>query len=319
MIPLRTTEAILASYWNTLFSELDAKLTALLGGRTFLVTHGDLSLAGKTFWFNQGLAEAPRSQGLGGKACYDHSPFTDAAADEDLEVALFDAAKKIVVFTEPIPAEYRELLGLGLGLNVSFFNESLEAHQRLYQPEPENPEDDPPPAELYWLMEPTFYRAERKCSYGLAEIICEGVGTLPIPWAWNKYRFFRVHNLSDQPLRVEFEGPPGNAGVIPITLAAHGIRCVRRAASGLTDGFNYFPKYKTGDLTVYQMPLDAKTPWGSAGANTVLHPALVYQWIAMLERYTDPETGERSTGVRRDPHQLDDVEALYRSVFGPGI
>lgn len=297
---LQGGEVIRASYWNTLFGELDAKLATLLGGRTFLLANVDYSqVMGKTFWFGAG----PRSEAMGGQP-YDHTPFTEAAADPDREIELFDEDKKIAAFKEAIQQ------------GGGFFDGSIEAHQRLFNPHPEDPESVEEP---FWLMEPDSYRPERNCSYGLAEVISESLATVIMPASWNKYyRFFRFHNLDAEPVKVEFRTTVDGATLQTVEVPAYGCRCVRRdtPTSGYLEGFNYFPKFKDGDPTVLYMPHDPATPPGSMGANTVINPSMLYTYLNLFSALrVDPVTTLNTTPVWRDPHELNDIGTLYQSYF----
>lgn len=305
MIPmLAGGEVIRASYWNTLFGDMDTKITAILGGRTFLLSGIDYGqVLGKTFRFGEGSRSEPFGE------VYTHTPFLMAATDESLEVELFDEEKKIVVFKEPIPALYRDPLGIPAG--AKFFNESLEAHQRAFNPHPEDPEST---EELFWVMEPNFYQPERVCSYGMAELICEGED-LEIPLEWNKYQFFRIHNLGDRAIKVQFEVADGVKERVDVP--AYGCECVRRVGVTTTVGYHYFPKFEDGDPTVLHMPLDRSTPAGSMGANPVISPSILYTYLRLFGA-DYPFSGSDIRDDRmiwQDPHEVNDIGALYRNYF----
>lgn len=287
MIPLITSgRRVLASDWNTLFEELDEKLTELLGGKTFLI-EGVAWPWGKRFWFHDG------SPVRNVHAAYDHDPFTDAAADVALDVQLIDGTAKVIAFTEHIPEPYCTAVGIPFGGSRSFFDESLEVHKRTFSGEP------------HWIMELGFHRQQRFSSYGLAELICENITTLAFPSNWDRYRFFRIHNLGAASLTVTFSG-----GAHAVVVPAYGVKCVRRdsAAAGYLDGWNYFNRFKPGDLRCFNQPLDDTSPHGAMGANNVVNPAIVYQIIPIYQVANRPQWFS-------DPIDLYDITAQYGAYF----
>ena len=88
-----------------------------------------------------------------------------------------------------------------------------------------------------------------------AELIFEGNSAFTFPKEYDKYKFFRIHNLNNSSLNFTFEAgaPPGSgmdtsAGEqFSVTIPKHSSRCVRRDFGRYTLGYVNFQKIISGD------------------------------------------------------------------------
>lgn len=289
-------QPITAALWNTLFQELDTKVATVLDNKNLLFV-GTPSvnnrLLGMPFFWVAG--PRLRSSAYGGRQ-YDHAPFTEAALE--LAYTVFDAERHIASIDAQVPASYRDRVDMAN--STLFFDRSLEAHTVQVDNVP------------HWIIERAYspvYRPEKIHKYAQAEIIVEGLDAVEIKAGWNKYNFFRIHNLNPHEIIVDFAD-----GVHQVIIPRYQSRCVRRTTetTGYLEGYQYFHKFRTGDPRVFEMPHSQDTPHGSMGANNVISPAIAYHWIAHLS------SGILGTDAPRffiDPHQLYDVADLYSEHF----
>jgi hypothetical protein len=278
-----------AALWNAIFAELDAKITEVMDGKTFLATgdmHRLLTFIGKPFLFVNG--DRPISFWIVGQN-YDHAPFTAAAAE--LETDLFDAENKVVVLRDLVPQSYQDQVGAAVATEYGFFNQSLEAHTQDYEGEP------------HYIME--GLSAECRWRYAQAELVIEGddLEEIQLPANPDKFSFFRAHNLNDYEVTVKF---PGYDLVVP----PWGIKCVRRTAVGTyLAGWNYFNRFQSKDPKFAALWVENFTPWGSMGGNNVISPLSIgYRVIEYFRDRVSPR-------LRIDPHTLYDVGSLYTGLF----
>ena len=296
-------QPISAAKWNEFFAEVDRKIVLVMDGKS-LMLHPDFddadfrSIFGIFFLFIRERTTRTANF-LPNQLTYDHAPFTEAA--QTLAVSLFDSDKRVISLDAAVPLSFWQRIDSGA--QGFFFNRSLEAHNRMFQEAGKS-------AASYWLFErpgTVNFRPEKISRYGQAEIVIEGAGwaDFQMDQRWNKYNFFRFHNLTSYAVTVSF------AGYHSLTIPRWESRCVRRSAvdSGYLDGYNYFQKFATGDPRVYEMPQSNATPWGSMGANNVISPALVYRF---LDNVCGPsQLTDARPRVYRDPHELYDVADLY--------
>ena len=296
-------QPISASKWNELFAELDRKARLVLNNKSiYLLPFASTAIAGLVgcrFYFFRGNSTGHSN--LGGGLDYDHTPFTEAA--DTIAVTGWNLANKIVALDAPVPQSFLNRINLDGFTLGRFFDRSLEAHTRRYD-WGDNPRD------TYWLFERHTlpnYRPEKIYRYAQAEIIIEGDGyrTLAMDTRWNKFNFFRFHNLTPHSITVTF------AGYHSLTVPRWESRCVRRdsVSAGYLDGWNYFNRFKAGDPRIFRMPQGNATPSQSMGANNVVSPAIVY---AFLDALSPIQGGPR---VYRDPQQVYDVSSLYPNSF----
>ena len=202
---LKGSEAPTAGLMNRLYAGLDAKMTRLLGGRSFFLAQTATPpayLCGKAFFFTSGLpVYATRVPGYipvtaGGITVarpYNHAQFTAAAATATVQS--YDDANRVAVVTKIRPEAYEGLPLFDPGTvdwtipnppayvqaTVGFFEWSLAAHYVMHQ------------GRRYYLQDgwtatnaTPVAPAERHLRFALAEIIIEGPVAATIEAAWDK-------------------------------------------------------------------------------------------------------------------------------------
>lgn len=332
MIPLLSSSRPTAAQWNTLFAALDAKLTSVLDGKTWLLTADGavLSFMGMPFWFVSG---ARPQTGIWQGVAYDHAVFTAKAAAVAGTVTLHHAEHKIVKITDAISDG--EKVAVGGSAGGLFFDRSLEAHRVAFTPDGGEEEE-------YWLYEEGLLgdgryngNAQKLWRFALAEIVMEGPvqnSKLEIQSDWNKFNCFRIHNCNGFEVRIDFMSRDGSEGgeavAHTITVPRWGCRTVRRydplsavitPASRLVyeNGYNYLFKMRAGDPRFYALPQGNGSPLSSMGANNLTSPGLVVRRMvgALAVGLVCYGTGRPRWYVKPDA-AFPDVQGLYEGVFG---
>ncbi len=85
-----------------------------------------------------------------------------------------------------------------------------------------------------------------------AELIFEGSSSFTFPKEYDRYKFFRIHNLNNHDLNFTFE--PGDFGMdtsagdsFSLLIPKNSSRCVRRDFGKYTNGYTHFQKIISGD------------------------------------------------------------------------
>jgi hypothetical protein len=339
-------ESARAPLINAIWEEFDRKLQVIFHGKSFILGFNvgvngiPADLMGRCFFFgNNGNPEVSRyafrcpdakvRSGSMGAApygshdvrlwFYDSDFFANALQNKTEVVSV---AGDIATVSTIIEGNYG--FGLTKILNTSLFDHSLKAHTVQY---PEGPE-----AQTYWVQETGVSHPERVYRYAVAEIILEGTTTLDLPVDWNKYNFFRIHNLNHEAATVTFEGD-----AYEVEIPALECRTVRRDGVGeganYRAGFRYFWEFEGGtdyrhywffptsfrsDISGNIMSHEQPTPANAMCANNLSNPALVYDWIAQLKFHQDFLTHtQRYAWFYQDPHVVKDVRSYYPEL-GPG-
>jgi hypothetical protein len=290
--------------WNTLWTEFDRKLGLLLDGKSpYFVDSGTTleGLVGNVFYFRGAHAAGPNLQtgvypAYHSFTPYDHSVYTAAAA----------------ALVETLRDEALQIMETGRAENV--LSRSLEAHKRIVESGPDGPR-------RYWLWPTDSTVPEKRYRYGVAELVCDGLGDVfEIPAAWDKYNFFRIHNVSETDLTVRFRGTDEAGAEVTraeVMVAKRGCLCVRR--DSVNDGYDaalrYFWTVKTNDPRFLAQvdlnqafttePEASKEIYASQRANNVANPALLFRWIQTYERRAPTTFGEILW--YRDPHAVYDL------------
>lgn len=285
-------EPILAEDMNRLFDELDRKASLALDNHSLMYLLGESKdQTRRDFWryFGQPFIFKSGSQpvsGYWGTWSYDHSVFSSAVASSILvDTPNTYGLKKLdkvrsVATVNPFPESVFSSIGIrksnptiqhGIGDDSpSLLRYSLEAHRATFT-DPETGEQLP-----FWVRESFNPLADtsganafavdlcRVKMFHQAEIIIEGRNSqteFVIPIAWNRFRFFRFHNLDATPLQVRFESLPGTNGSQALEVSPRSSKCVRRVLSSgtyyepvwaYTEGGRYFQKFLPGDPRFYQ-------------------------------------------------------------------
>jgi hypothetical protein len=277
-----------ASAWNSgVFSELERKIGLALDGKSPLIPDsgsGSLlqifpALVGNRFLFTNGTRVY--SAHLGGSN-YSHQQYVDSAA-----------AAVHVSFDDDLLIE--TVSGLSPSLDAS-----LQAHTR----------------NSYFLKENNVFAfPEKRYKYAVAELIYEGIGyeTVTFPRTYDKYNFFRIHNLNPYPMSFRFEVA---GGYETFNVPAMGCRAVRRTSvdSGYLGDWNYLWKARSGDPRFFKCLLPENGGIiATALANNVVHPACVYEWAFVFSTLN----GLGGAKWHFDPHVYNDVSDIYCPDYFP--
>lgn len=297
---------------SELFMELDRKVSLAMDNKSLLlqVTRPQelTSYLGKRFFFGGGSPRWMDWWALPGDfgtiRPYTHTPFQSAVDG----AAIVDADHNLKIVT------IAELDKSGLGNPPgAFLDQSLQAHRKLTSPRWPMFSLEP---ELYWVQESGTTHAEKVHRYAQAELIYENsAASVSLPATYDKYNFFRVHNLNAAELVVSF---PGHT----LTVPERESKCLRRdsVSSGYLEGGRYFHQFKSGDPRFYKTSnrTDPDTlmipgPVDSLGSNNVSNPSLLFGFIDMFTR-----GGYFLEGIKllRDLTQAHDVYQLYTAYFG---
>lgn len=120
-----------------------------------------------------------------------------------------------------------------------------------------------------------------------AELVFEGHTSYVIPKEWNRFNFFRIHNLSADSMTVSFEGQPDYGDGHSIEIPGYGSKCVRRTmkvgsegAWSWMDGWNHFHKFREGDprFWTHHFPNSFAVPPSSTAYtnNNVTNPGRIF-------------------------------------------
>jgi len=290
-------------------------ILAFVGAGSFSTTYTPMCLFGNPFFFCSGKVFASQcvagfvSSGVTAEGyAYDHSQFTTAAAAiQATETAggytsdKYDTVNRIVTIPKISSSYYTSAHVPSASPNGrGLFDWSLQTHTVDHAVT--NP-DGSVSHTTYYLNETIstgVSALERRLDWAVAEIILEGQTSLTIPATWNKYFFWRVHNINPTSATVTFGLPGGGTSVL--TVPAYGCKTFRRVAprdaftGELTgapwtpeSGDNYFFRYHAGDprSLFYPRHVDDMT-LGAIGdamaSNNVFNPSLIYDWVRRLQK-----------------------------------
>jgi len=301
-----------AARMNALFDALDAKLSNLLTGKSFLFCDdAGFFLSRKRFCFFSGLSAYARRFAA---HSYNHQLFVDAAdglaeltqAEMDsipIPGTPRDSELRIVHTKAPLESAHA---GTDVPFNGSpgsyssfnFLDFSLEAHTREIA------------GERYWLQPWNSRIPEKIYRYALADIIIEGPTSLTITRRQNKFNFFRFHNMTKNPVTISFDGD------LSFTLPRWESVCYRRTGVGgiYTRGGRYFQKFLPDDPRLFQFNIQetgttSPVKWAMA-ANNVSNPKLLFDFV---NQFAGPMLGAEWTF---DNAMVHDVHSDYADLFG---
>jgi hypothetical protein len=305
---LKGGEAPTAARMTALFQELDRKIGIATGKRSLLmlrqpgVTAADQpyrSFLGDTFIFSNRPA-AELSWAPPGRI-YNHADYTDAAAAVEANTDDPDHIDNTnhTLGVKLVDQVYYDRIGQAR--DGMFFNGSIGTHWRMMA-------DLAGVQRRYYLRErvPFYARVynepQRHRRYSVADLVFEDTGdAFDIPAEWDKYCFFRLHNLNPFPLQVNFLG--WGVKVVP-----WGSVCVRRHPYPTPGGYetcgNYFFWFRAGDPRMYDT---GNCRLVGMRANNVVNPRLMFSLIASVGSVLD---------LRVDPHEQQDETAYLGPVYG---
>jgi hypothetical protein len=342
MIPyLQGGERPTAVQMNALFAALDTKLTTLLGGRSFILgmvnapANGSLVIPapvfGKTFFFVTG--PTAYAQFVPGRILktvsavdpvtsltvsadsvrpYDHEPFEDAIAAA--VVSSYDGTKRVATIPTIGGAYYTD--GLTATAGVGLCEHSLQAHTVEHD------------SQTYFVKEAAAPIPEKRYDWAQAEIIIEGRATVDLPVTWDKYRFFRFHNLQPIECEVTF------GAEFTVTLEPFGIACVRRdgpESNYRLSDHKYFQTFEAGDPRFFwywpsipsntvgsTMNTTVLTASGGMQGNNVVNPAVLHDFVSWFVQAKGDAAGAGRywAWFNQDVHELCDIGPDHAEVFG---
>lgn len=355
LIPyLPGNERVTAALMDTLYAELDRKMTLMLSGKSFFLGQAAAMpqrFCGKCFFFTSGNAvyanKAPGWQASSGTLTipYDHDIFTNAVNAIDPATVTWDETNKIAHVPSFPPSAYgtvpQHLDGFNKPLGAGLLDWSLQTHYLMHQGASDS---EPVP---YYIWEDSgetggggalpSLAPEKHYKFTVAEIILEGQTSVLIPPAWDKYSCFRIHNLNNQGATVFFFAGT-TINLLPLQCIT-----VRRdyPNRNYRTGYNYFWKFEPGDPRFYWfMPKGNATVdvddagvsvTNSMAVNNLTNPAILFDWVSFFERdlgftvarYDQPlsnlTANNEYCGWQLDPSIQTSVYNHYTSLFGdPG-
>jgi hypothetical protein len=258
---------------------------------------------------------------------YDHALFTNAQQSLNFATATLDEGRSIVEVDALDASHYGA--GLAKATNVSIFDHSLQTHKYRR----------PADGKVFWIQERGVAHPEKFYRFAVAEIVLEGVTELNIPDTWDKYVFFRIHNLNDGVATVTFGGGATKKQITCAALECVPVRRTRTVVDGVSTFSNYrvggifefggnqrryFFPFERGDLRHYwmyhaswvagatnnnQFSRDQDTPANAMVANNLTNPALIYDWIKLFkyDRAADVDNEGKYAWFHPDPHEAHEL------------
>lgn len=328
-------DSITAEQMNDLFAEFDAKLSEICaGGKSFILQQGNLyKLMGRAFFFISGkVYHSQRVKGyVPSSTANEGVPYSAQETilkreRDNCVVQSYDSDNKIAVIDDPSLSIGEQALFPAKKPGQGYFDFAAFAATTADG------------GETYYLREESAVVNEKHYDWAVAEIIIEGnVTSVTIPIAdFNKYRFFRVHNLTFAPVDVTFTGGSGHVLSVP----ALGCKTTRRLSDdSFQNGLNYFWLFRSGEDPQFFWSLpttrqsggtnrceySADSPQNAMVANNITNPAILFEFV---NEYTRVGRGLVNgvpviidllppTGYwHRDPHVHAELDATTAALFG---
>lgn len=348
-----------------------ANFPAFLLGKTFFFTHGQPTVY---------CSQVPGCVGLNGGTPmvvrdYVHAQFTSAVAALDPTQIVWDETNRTAnvpkfpfittasgtgayVYYPAYPNDPGIPCSASLtaeAYRVGFLENSLQCHYLMHQ----GASDTTPVPYYIWEThsssaagDPTqvkFSNAkmpEKRYDWAVAELILEGQTALTIPAAWDKYKFFRIHNLNPANATVTFQmDASATPKTFVVTVPAFGCQTVRRSsvAGGYALNGNYFWWAVSGDPRFYwfqpcgyglanQTTNRFAWAWDGRVADTMMqnnltNPVGLLDWIEYFTRDVDDFPGINNywatasihAGFIKDLSEFHSEYGHYSSLYGdPG-
>jgi len=255
---------------------------------------------------------------------YQHHQFTDAVSAITLSAVSWDEVNKLANVPRFPQSAYKDLTDYptdpGLpyvdqysgvaAAQVGFLENSMQCHYLLHQGA-----SDASPVP-YYLQEAGAKMPEKRYDWAVAELVLEGQTAVTIPAAWDKYNFFRIHNLNPVAATLTFQmDATAHPATFVVTLPAFGCQTVRRSSvsSGYTLDGHYFWYARPGDPRFFWFqPCGYGAPnqtanrftwsWDGRVADTMVqnnltNPVGLLDWIEYFTRDVDDFPGQNNYGM----------------------
>lgn len=293
-----------ASGMNVLIQGVESLLSKLFAGKSPLVLHGITGTQveegaqhpyGRFFYFKNGST----FRYLGAATNYVQSIYQDKVNSWVTSFVDTEAGNVALIPSE-VASDFH-------GENQSILHQSLKPMTRQYAGVDYRVVSDIP---AFGSHE----RFERVRWYEVAELVFEGHAEYTWDAEWTKYRFLRVHNLSDYPMTF-------NIGIHSYSIAAFGVKTIRWNTDNTVSTGNYLWYLQNGDPRLHMVGDNRMT------ANTVCNPQIMLWWLAYhTKNFSQAFTGggvspiyangaESGVGFTLNYHALPDVYG-YTSIFG---
>ena len=275
-----------AARMNTLWAEVDSIAGKALDDKSCLLAldHTDRALFGQPFYSftasNHTSSDYTTFRGAIGAG----SSKTVSVSTHDQ--ASYDTAAAGATITSTDTTNYYAKTADTLNLE-----KSLKAHTRVVG------------SDTLYLWEDRLPHPCKVWRYAVAEIIIgDHSGTFTFDDSWNQFNFFRIHNLTQSAVTINFGSGPHHS----FTIAKNAQRCVRRdtVSSGYDSSYAYVWKVKKDDPRFLKFTSHDGSLAQTMEANNVTNPSWLYKLF-----------NELAAGgfIYLDPHTWTDIGSAYQS------
>ena len=256
--------AVTAAKLNQLWSEVDTIAGKALDEKSCLLVsdHTDRTLFGQPFYFFTASDHTTSDYTVFRGAIGAGSGKTVTVSNHDQ--ASYDTAAAGATITSTNTTNYWAKTADTLNLE-----KSLKAHTRTVG------------SDTLYLWEDRLPHPEKVFRYAVAELVIGNhSGTFTVDDSWNKFQFFRIHNLTATDVTVNFGSTPHHT----FTVGKFSQKCVRRdsVTSGYDSTYRYVWKVKAGDPRFIKFTSYAGSVTQTMEANNVTNPSWLYRFFSEL-------------------------------------
>ena len=271
---------------NTLWAEVDTIAGKALDDKSMLLAldHTDRALVGQQFYYftasNHTTSHYTTFRGAigsGSGKTVSVSPHDQASYDTAAAGATITSTD-----TTNLYAKTADTLNL---------EKSLKAHTRVVG------------SDTLFLWEDRMPHPCKVWRYAVAEIIIgDHSGTFTFDDSWNQFNFFRIHNLTQSAVTINFGSGPHHT----FSIAKNAQHCVRRdtVSSGYDSSYSYVWKVKRDDPRFLKFTSHAGSLAQTMEANNVTNPSWLYKFFDELAA---------GRFIYLDPHTWTDIGSEYQS------
>ena len=256
--------AVTAAKLNQLWAEVDTIAGKALDEKSCLLVsdHTDRTLFGQPFYFFTASDHTTSDYTVFRGAIGAGSGKTVTVSNHDQ--ASYDTAAAGATITSTNTTNYWAKTSDTLNLE-----KSLKAHTRTVG------------SDTLYLWEDRLPHPEKVFRYAVAELVIgDHSGTFTVDDSWNKFQFFRIHNLTSADVTVNFGSTPHHT----FTVGKFSQKCVRRdsVTSGYDSTYRYVWKVKAGDPRFIKFTSYAGSLTQTMEANNVTNPSWLYRFFSEL-------------------------------------